>query len=55
MKGFNLINVDGIGFGKPHVHKKFKFLYGNAPKIDYRHVLLLLTTNMVLALSVFDV
>ena len=21
MKGFNLIKVDGIGYGKPHVHK----------------------------------
>ena len=47
--------VDGIGFEKPHVHKNFKFLYGNAPIIDYQHVPLLLTTNIVLALSVFNV
>ena len=31
MKGFNMIKFDGIGYGKPHVHKKFRFLYGNSP------------------------
>ena len=33
MKGFNMIKFDGIGYGKPHVHKKFRFLYGNSPII----------------------
>ena len=55
-EGIQFDKVDGIGFGKPHIHKKIKFLYGNAPIIEYyRHVPLLLTTNMVLAFSVFNV
>ena len=55
-EGIQFDKVDGIGFGKPHIHKKFKFLYGNAPIIEYYpHVPLLLTTNMVLAFSVFNV
>ena len=55
MKGFNLIKLYGIGYGKPHVQKRFKFLYGNAPITNYCHVPLLLNTNMVLALNVSNI